>query len=175
MGSDKAFLELAGRSLLRRVLDLARSVASDVRIVGDPRKFSSFAPAIADIYPARGPLGGIHAALTDSTSDLNLALAVDLPFLDARLLRYLIVEAESTDAVVTVPRAGGHLHPLCAIYRKQFLAPAGRALAENRNKLDALFNEVEVRIIPEDDLTAAGFSLATFRNLNSPADLNEDC
>ena len=175
MGSDKAFLDFGGRSLLSRSLDLARSVTSDVRIVGDPQKFSAFAPTIPDIYPARGPLGGIHAALTHSTTDSNLILAVDLPFLDACFLHYLIAESESTAAAVAVPSAGGHLHPLCAIYRKQFLPHAERALEEGHNKLDALFTEVEVRIIPEEELTAAGFSPAIFRNLNTPEDLADIC
>ena len=171
MGCDKAFLDFRGRTLLSRTIDLARSVVPDVRIVGDPAKFATFAQVVPDIYPACGPLGGIHAALSNSATDFNMILAVDLPFLDARFLHYLIAESESSDAVVTVPQAAGHLHPLCAIYRKPFLAPAERALAESRNKLDALFSEVTVRIIPEDELTAAGFSPAIFRNLNTPEDL----
>lgn len=174
MGSDKAFLDFEGCTLLSRALDLARSVTPDVKIVGDPEKFSSFAPVVADIYLARGPLGGIHAALTNSTTDSNLILAVDLPFLDARFLQFLIAESESTEAVVTLPQAAGHLHPLCAIYRKQFLPHADRALAEGRNKLDALFHEIEVRIIPEEELKAAGFDASIFRNLNTPQDLADN-
>lgn len=174
MGSDKAFLDFAGRTLLVRALDLARSVTPDVKIVGDPEKFASFAPTVCDLYSNRGPLGGIHAALTNSTTDLNLILAVDLPFLDPRFLQYLIAASESTDAVVTVPQAGGHLHPLCAIYRRPFLPHAERALAESRNKLDALFSEVPVRIISEEELKAAGFTPSIFRNLNTPEDLAED-
>ena len=171
MGSDKAFLDFGGQSLLSRALDLVRSITHDVKIVGDPEKFSAFAPTIADIYSDRGPLGGIHAALTASTTDLNLILAVDLPFLDARFLQYLIAASESTHAVVTVPQAAGHFHPLCAVYRKPFAVPAARALAENRNKLDGLFSEVEVRIIREEELIEAGIPPAIFRNLNTPGDL----
>jgi molybdopterin-guanine dinucleotide biosynthesis protein A len=170
MGSDKAFLKLAGHTLLASALDRARAVTPDVRIAGDLEKFAAFAPVIPDIYPARGPLGGIHAALSASTTDLNLILAVDLPFLELRFLNYLVTQAESADAVVTVPSAAGHLHPLCAVYRRAFLPAAERALAENRNKLDALFSEVPVRIISEAELSAAGFDVKIFRNLNTPED-----
>ena len=38
MGTDKAFVALDGRTLLARSLDLARSVATDVHVVGDPAK-----------------------------------------------------------------------------------------------------------------------------------------
>ena len=171
MGSDKAFLEIDGQSLIQRALDLARAVVRDVRIVGAPEKFSALAPAVADLYSDRGPLGGIHAALTNSATDLNLILAVDLPFLTTNFLQYLIAESESAAAVVTAPQAGGHLHPLCAVYRKQFLPHAERALSESRNKLDALFSEVPVRIISEEELKAAGFTAAIFRNLNTREDL----
>jgi molybdopterin-guanine dinucleotide biosynthesis protein A len=170
MGSDKAFLELGGRSLLARALDLARAVTPEVKIVGDPEKFAAFDPVVPDVYPARGPLGGIHAALAISTTDYNLILAVDLPFIEESFLQYLISEAQSPDAVVTVPSAGGHFHPLCAVYRKAFLPTAERALAAGRNKLDALFSEVSVRILSEDDLNTAGFNAEIFRNLNTPED-----
>ena len=170
MGSDKAFLELGGRSLLIRALDLAQAVTPDVKIVGAPEKFAAFAPAVPDIYPARGPLGGIHAALFNSTTDYNLILAVDLPFVEESFLHYLIAEAQSSGAVVTVPSAVGYFHPLCTVYRKAFLPTADRALAEGRNKLDALFSEVQVRVISEEELQSAGFDAEIFRNLNTPED-----
>ena len=170
MGSDKAFLQLAGRSLLAHALDLARAVTPDLRIVGDPEKFAPFATVVPDLYPARGPLGGIHAALSNSATDLNLILAVDLPFLEPRFLHYLLAEAQSASATVTVPAAAGHLHPLCAMYRKQFGVIAERALAAGRNKVDALFSETPLRILDEQELVTAGFNPSIFRNLNTPED-----
>src|SRR5438067_420074 len=63
MGSDKAFLELGGRTLLARTLDLAASIDSPVMIVGERIKFARFGPVVEDIYHAHGPLGGIQAGL----------------------------------------------------------------------------------------------------------------
>jgi molybdenum cofactor guanylyltransferase len=168
MGSDKAFLELAGRPLLAYSLDLARSVANEVKIVGDPRKFASFGAVIADVYSDRGPLGGIHAALTGSTTDWNLVLGVDLPFLRISFLNYLLSEAQSSGAVVTVPSANGYLHPLCAVYRKQFSVSAESALSDGKNKVDALFPDVLTRVISDEELAGAGFDASIFRNLNTP-------
>ena len=65
MGTDKAFIEFEGHTLLERALSLARSVTPDVRIVGAREKFAPFAPVVEDIFRERGPLGGIHAALRD--------------------------------------------------------------------------------------------------------------
>ena len=124
MGVDKAFLELGGRTLLARVLELAATVAENVAIVGDPAKFAASAPLIADVYPGRGPLAGIHAALRHSETELNLMLAVDLPFLDDRLLKFVVAQAECSSALVTVPFVSGHYQPLCAVYRKAFASLA---------------------------------------------------
>src|SRR5215471_14228285 len=99
MGRDKAFLELGGKTLLRNALAFARAVASEVKIVGDPGKFGEFAPVVRDIYPDRGPLGGIHAALAESTGELNLMLGVDLPFLDVGFLQLLISAAQDSPAL----------------------------------------------------------------------------
>jgi molybdopterin-guanine dinucleotide biosynthesis protein A len=168
MGQDKAFLELDGRTLLDRALELARSVAGDVSIVGPKDKFARFGPVVQDILSGRGPLAGIHAALSSSKSDLNLILALDTPFVQAGFLRYLTGEAEGGAAVVTVPRIAGQSQPLCAIYRREFLAVAEDSLRHGRNKIDPLFSQVPCRVIDENELLRLGLDPQMFENLNTP-------
>jgi len=171
MGADKAFVALDGRTLLARALDLARSVTHDVRIVGEAAKFAVFAPVVEDVFPRCGPLGGIHAALRASQAELNLILAVDMPFVPPVLLPFLITRARNSDAIVTVAQAGGGWQPLCAIYRAEFADVAENALREGRYKIDALFDEVRTQVIGEEELEAAGFSASVFRNLNTKEEL----
>lgn len=170
MGSDKAFLVAEGRTLLERAMELAASLTGQVRIVGPEPKFSSFGSVVADIFPDRGPLGGIHAALTSSATDWNLVLGVDLPFLKKQFLVYLVEEAWNSQAVVTVPRSGRYFEPLCAVYRKQFAAAAESALSQGRNKVDALFEAMPLRVIDDSELKRSGYSPAMFRNLNTRED-----
>src|SRR5215831_12086854 len=102
MGADKAFVLLNGRTLLARMLEAARSLTPSARIVGDPAKYKAFAPVVEDIFPGCGPLGGIHAALRSSTTDLNLILAVDTPFVSLALLQFLVTHSRSApEALVT--------------------------------------------------------------------------
>lgn len=172
MGRDKAFVAYEGRTLLARALEVARSLTANVKIVGSAEKFAAFAPVIEDVFLECGPLAGIHAGLQASSCELNLMLAVDTPFLPPAFLQYLASRAqESPHAVVTVPVAGGRRQPLCAIYRREFAATAERALQSGRNRIDVLFDEVLTRVVEEQELEAAGFSPAIFRNLNSPEDL----
>lgn len=170
MGADKAFLELAGRPLITHAAALAAAVAPQVKIVADSQKFGAFGEVVPDIFADRGPLGGIHAALQASQTELNLVLGVDLPFVEARFLQFLIAQASACDAVVTVPFAAGYFQTLCAIYRKSFSALAERALAEGRNRVDAIFSETKVRIISEQELAGENFQASMFRNLNTRED-----
>ncbi len=173
MGADKAFVTLDGQTLLTRALNVARSITPNVRIVGDTAKFSSFAPTVEDIFPNCGPLGGIHAALRSSQTDLNLILAVDLPFASPALLHYLIQRARNNPATVTVAQTGGGYQPLCAIYRRNFAEAAEQSLQAGRYKIDALFTPTTTETITEKELETAGFSPKVFRNLNTLGELAE--
>ena len=172
MGVDKAFVQLDGRTLLARALELARGLTSEVRIVGDVAKFGKFGPVVEDIFQNCGPLGGIHAALRASATEVNLILAVDVPFVAGQFLSYMIEQAVNcSSASAVVPRAAGGWQPLCAVYRRSFVEGAETALRAGHNKIDRLFDSLEIRVIDEDELVQAGFSLDIFRNLNTPEDL----
>ena len=165
MGKDKAQLRLQGRTLLEIAVEKARQVAATVGIIGTR---SSFGPAaIEDIFPNCGPLGGIHAALTHSSCDLNLVVAVDIPFVEAHFLRFLLKQAQSSGAAVTLARTADGLQPLCAVYRKTLAQMAEQALRERRYKIDALFSQLPTRIIEEAELRQLAFDPAMFENLNT--------
>jgi molybdenum cofactor guanylyltransferase len=170
--TDKAFLDFRGQTLLDRALSVMGAVCGSVAIVGDPAKFTQYGPAIADIFPGCGPLAGIHAALLHSTADLNLMLAVDMPFVSRELLSFLFAAAadEDNDAIVTVPRTSKGFQPLCAIYRRGFSPAAEQALRTGKYKIDAAFSKVSVRVIEDTELAAAGFSERNFFNVNTPQD-----
>ncbi len=173
MGSDKAFAMVHGATLLSRMLDLARSVAEDVRIVGDSAKFASFGPVVEDVFPGCGPLAGIHAALRSSATDLNLIVAVDTPFLSAELLQFLIGESRTTSAMVTVARTSDGWQPLCAVYRRAFANAAEKALRSGHYRIDALFDPATTRVIEESELRRKGFPSSLFRNLNTLEELSD--
>jgi molybdenum cofactor guanylyltransferase len=182
MGVDKAFLDFGGQTLLDRALTVMGAVCGKVTIVGDPGKFAEYGSSrhdaakygsvVADIFPGCGPLAGIHAALVHSTAELNLMLAVDMPYVSRELLAFIFAAAEDEDnhAIVTVPRTGKGFQPLCAVYRRDFAAVAEQVLREGKYKIDAAFSSVSVRVIEEGELAAAGFSEHNFFNVNTPQD-----
>jgi molybdopterin-guanine dinucleotide biosynthesis protein A len=65
------------------------------------------------------------------------------------------------------------LQPLCAIYQRKFAEVAEQSLREGKNKIDLLFANVDTRVLEEDELVRAGFSVAMFRNVNTPEELEK--
>jgi molybdopterin-guanine dinucleotide biosynthesis protein A len=173
MGTDKAFVEFEGQTLLARALEVTRAVTGDMRIVGQAAQFAAFGPVVEDAFRGCGPLGGIHAALRTSTAELNLMLAVDMPFVSVELLRFLAARAGESEAIVNVVQTDEGWQPLCGIYRPEFANVAEEALLAGRYKITALFEAGRTQIITEKELAAAGFSSEMFRNLNTPEDLAE--
>ncbi len=171
MGSDKALLEFEGETLLARTLRKAQTVAGRVCIVGSREKFELFGPVIEDEFRDRGPLAGIHAALQATTTELNLLLAVDLPFLPETALKYIVEQARACDAVVTIPRINGYRQTLCAVYRLEFAALAEESLRDGRNKIDPLYEKTSVRVLEEPELAEVDIVPSMFDNLNTPQDL----
>jgi molybdenum cofactor guanylyltransferase len=172
MGENKAFVSFHGQTLLDRALAALRAVCGEVTIVGDPAIFGDYGPVVPDLFPGCGPLGGIHAALSHSSVDLNVMLAVDMPFVSAELLRFLLREAENgaSGAVVTVPRTSRGLQPLCAVYRRAFARVAELALKGGNYKIDSAFEAIPIKVITELELANAGFSEKDFFNVNTPDD-----
>jgi molybdopterin-guanine dinucleotide biosynthesis protein A len=170
MGANKAFLEFQGQTLLARGLHTLAAACGDVTIVGDQETFASHGRVVSDIFPGCGPLAGIHTALHHSSADLNLMLAVDMPFVPVELAQFIFQAAQHCDALVTVPRTTKGLQPLCAVYRPGFAAVAERAIQAGNYKVDAGFSAISLRVLEAAELHAAGFSEQDFFNLNTPAD-----
>lgn len=169
--SDKAFLSIDGRFLIEHAIHQAR-VADDIFIVGPKEKFSAYGRVVLDIFPDAGPLGGIHAALKKTRTELNLILPVDMPFLKREFLQHMLEVALDNKAMITVPKMNGRLQPLCAVYRKSFLAPAEESLKKNEHKIDALFSKDATAFIDMDsaEMEKQGFEPSMFDNINSPED-----
>ena len=175
MGCDKAFLEVAGETLLARQIRLAQTVgATEVFISGrggvDYSLFSG--RVLLDELSEVGPLAGIERALAAMDSSLLLVLAVDLPEISADFLRELATHC--TDQLGAIPRVDGRVEPLVAYYPR-----AAHALAVSRlnQKLLAIKDFAAACVLVGHarfvDLPAS--EARHFANWNSPADFVQSC
>jgi molybdopterin-guanine dinucleotide biosynthesis protein A len=170
-GRDKGALIVDGTPIRARQLAAFAQIALDIMIVGgEPPADETAVPVrtIADRVGGCGPLGGLHAALTEARGDASVVLACDMPFVSAALLGHLLALTSDTDAVV--PRTDRGYHPLCAAYTRACLEPVARRLADGRLKLIGLLDDLRVRVVTTEEMRAFGDPEVLVANVNTPAE-----
>lgn len=171
IGADKALIEFGGRPLIAWVLEKLRQVSNDLIIVAkDTAPYAQFGTRlVTDAYSEYGALVGLHAGLRAAHHSRALALGCDMPFLDLRLLRYMIVLGKAHEAVV--PRLGGLPEPLHALYRVDRCLPAiERALDRGELKMTSFLPDVQVRYVEEHELDLFDPERLSLFNVNTLED-----
>jgi molybdopterin-guanine dinucleotide biosynthesis protein A len=167
-GVDKATLLVDGERLVDRALRVLGAVADPVREVG-PAYASS--DAVREDPPGGGPLAAVVAgwdALGRAAAPVEavLVLAVDLPFVESRLLEWL---ARHGARESVVPVVGGVPQPLCARYGANALDVARDLVAQGERSMSALLDAVPVHEASETEWTAIT-SARAFADVDTPVD-----
>lgn len=172
MGKDKTRLVLSAETMVERQLRLLRSVCPSVTVLGPPESFYGLeACVLPDELPGRGPLGGLYTGLRWTSTEFNLFLGCDLPFMESSFLRILCQRALESRADVTVPMSHGRrLEPLCAVYRRRALGAVRNSLEAGENKVSGFYSVVRCEVIPWREIAGAGFGPRIFDNMNTPED-----
>jgi len=175
LGRDKALERLGGQALIRRVIERVSAGTSEIIVVvaegsrGESLPLTVHDRVALDIHPGCGPLGGIFSGLSAAREDWGLVVACDMPFLNPKLLMYLMSGREGVDAVV--PVLGGRPEPTHALYSKACLPHIERRLKSNDLRISGFFGNVRVKYVPEPDIAGLDPEFLSFFNVNSPSDL----
>jgi len=170
MGRAKSELVLDGETMLERQIRVLRAVCRTVAVIGIPNSVSGLhVSAWTDEIPGRGPAGGIYSALLHARTEFNLILGCDLPFVDARFLRFLAQRALDSPADVTVPEARDlRIQPVSAVYRRRALAAVRSRLNAGLNKTQDLVYRLWPRVVSWREIARAGFPSRILANMNTP-------
>ncbi len=171
MGRDKSFVPFHGRPMIEVVRDHVAELGDELIVItNEPSAYEYLGlPLHSDIYPDRGPLGGIHSALVHARSPHVLMVACDMPWLNRELLSYLIDLKHTADVIV--PRWQKFPEPLHAVYGKRCLDPIEKNLRNNNLKITRFFADVDVRFVDRDEIVRFDSQGRSFTNINSPEDL----
>ena len=173
MGRPKALLLFDGEPLIvHMVRNLARLFAETVVVAAPEQELPELPSTIVrDDVAHQGPVGGIYYGLKAASREVCFVTSCDAPFLNLRLISYLM--SQIVDYDVVVPFTQDRFQPLHAVYR-QHVAPLLKEQLE-RGELRPIFlyDRVRTRKITEGEiqpLDPAGFS---FLNMNTPEDYDE--
>lgn len=165
IGKNKSFLSIGNTILLDLVINKLNRVFDDIYIITDkPSKYQALGPeCLVDIFPEKGPLGGIYSALELIDTSYVFVFACDMPFLNTSLIKSMIGRIDKRyDAIVPLNR--GYAEPLHAIYSQSSKETILNYVVQNQLSVHSLFNKISTLFIREEETEAFGNNM--FFNIN---------
>lgn len=169
MGVDKGLAELNGKPLVAWVIKSLQTVCSHLIIISHNENYHQFGFQVyADIHKDSGPLGGIFTGLVNSTTDYNLVVACDMPYIPPEFLNQLVRFV--ADYSIVVPSINGRFEPLCACYQKNTRFKMEELLSQNVCKMQKVIREFTYKEIKIEDIA---IDPHIFANINTPDELKQ--
>ena len=163
MGTDKGLMRLDDKPMIQHILDPLTKICQRILIVtGNPTYGMFGAELVSDEEPDYGPVMGILSGLKQSSTERNLILSCDAPFVTFELLEELVLNSNKAEVVVAHSKIG--IHPLIAGYKRSVIPVFEDAVKEGEHRLKTVLkrlNVCELRVQDEELL----------KNLNIQADV----
>jgi molybdenum cofactor guanylyltransferase len=168
MGTDKAMLQIDGKTLMERAIEICKPICHEILISSNNPKHGNFGfTVVSDEIKNCGPMGGVYSCLNKSETDWNLMLSVDSVFVPNDFIKFLISKTGVVDAVVPIHKNGKE--PLIALYHKNCLTVIQEKLDLKDYKLHHLLDSLHTRFVDVDAWIKKYPEI--FRNFNRPEDL----
>jgi molybdopterin-guanine dinucleotide biosynthesis protein A len=167
-GSDKVVSPFRGKHLVEHVVDLITPLFEDVILIGTKRPELEEFHVEEDVFPGRGPLGGIYTALTMASTDQCFVFAADMPNLNREFIAHMISTADDHDVIMPLWSKGRE--PLHAVYHRRILPILKDLLDKGRLKIFDLITSVDTLAIPEETIRIYQDPEIIFSNINTLLD-----
>ncbi len=173
LGADKAFIEVGGKPLAHRVIDVLGGLCDEIIVsANDPAPYRELPVRVTvDERPGEGALMGLYSALRAMRNERAFAAACDMPFLSGELIRWMMENAGGADVVA--PKLNGYLEPLHAVYSARCIEAIRKHLERGHKKITSFYPDVEVKYVPGEIMKKFDRHGTAFFNINTPADLAE--
>jgi len=145
MGGEKCSLQLEGRSLLDRTIDLLEGFSDEILLSSNTLEdvYRGY-PVYGDTTRDLGPIGGLGSVLHRISKEAALVLPCDTPLIPPEVLSWLIASYRHK---VTVLSVRGRIQPLCGVYPVSASFLIAKAIRENKLKLIYLLQELDADIL----------------------------
>ncbi len=175
MGENKALLKIDGDVNISRVASELKKVSEKVLVITnafDDYRFLQL-PLIADLHKDHGPLGGLHAGMAASATQLQFLTACDMPFVCAAAIKEIISHYDPAFNAV-IPEIKGRIQPLFAVYHKSCLPILSDCLMKRELKMSRFLEKLSVKIIKEKDFKLYHENPERFQHLFFNMNTRED-
>ncbi len=180
MKSNKVFLNILGEPLIKRVVNEASKVSNKIIVsIGrndNENDFTSILPKWVklayDKADIKSPLNGMLAGIEIIKTDYVLILAVDIPFVNADVIKRLQIEANGFDLAIPL-WPNGNIEPLYAVYNVPISINVFReSLKKDEVRIkDVIQKFFNINYVPVEKFKDKDANLNCFININTPKDL----
>lgn len=184
LGQDKRKLRLWGEdqpTLLEYTISVLSPLCAEVIVVlNDPENWQHLpARLVTDQMPDTGVLGGLYSGLSSANHPYALVVGVDMPFLNADLLRAMLAIPRDYDALVprsinpTKTRNRLNAETLHAVYSRQYLDLLHDKLIQGTRSIADFLDAINVTFLESNVVRRYDPDGYAFLNINTPDDLAE--
>jgi len=171
-GMIKSKIVIGGRTIISRIIGTFDDIFDKILIVTNtPDEYIEYRNnrIVEDQFLFKGPLGGIHAALSKSETDEIFVVAGDMPLLDKELILKQIDFFYKNKCDILIPVFNDFIEPLHGIYCRSILTRLEEYLRdENDYSMREFFTKCNVLYFQTEETDKYR---RAFTNINSPLDV----
>lgn len=176
MGFDKQFLRVNEKRLMELIISKLKKEFDDIIIVTNKPEQYMGSPykIVSDEIKGKGPMGGIHIGLKESSSKYVYFVACDMPNINLDYIRYMKNAIKDLDVDACITKVGHKLRPehLNAFYSRDLVDEIEKLFLEDRRAIVYLTDKVNTFYVEEKDARKYSPNLEMFFNLNTKEDLD---
>lgn len=174
-GKMKALLPFGGQLLIERQIEQMQKVCDEIIVVTNQP--SLFLPVldkkiriITDYFPSKGPLSGMHAALSLARHTDVWIVGCDMPFLSPEAATFMWEMKKGIRCDAVVPVMEGRTHPLHGIYSKSCADAISALLLAGEYRVMEMLRMIYWHEAPESFFLEKGMGCSFVTNMNNPTD-----
>lgn len=165
----KGFIEVQGRRLIERQVELLKGIFENVVISANSPELYFYlgVPVVGDVRRGGGPMVGILSLLLGTGAEQVFVLACDMPFVNKDLVRR-VAALRGGDAAAAM--FNGRPEPLIARYSSSIIRLLDERTKQGRAGLTDMLSEIDTRYVPEQEVREIDPKGSSFVNINTTYD-----
>ena len=165
MGEDKGLMLLNGKPMIQHVINVVTPLVDEVIIISNQSTYKKFGLKVyEDLIKDKGPLAGIYTGLFYSSSEKNIVLSCDTPYINSALISFLLDNSKGYD--ITIPENDKTTHQLIGVFSKSCIENFKNCLEKNQLKAITAFESLNLNVV-----NANHFDKNIFTNINAKSDI----
>lgn len=163
-GLHPALLPFRRERMVNRQFRLMRPICEELILVTDEPKLilpvlDADVRLITDYYANRGPLGGLHAALSLAGHGHVWLAGCDMPFLSPRAALVMLQRKRQYFLDAVVPCIHGKLNPLHGVFGRSLAKLAAKLSMAGRHSILALLDDISCGTMEEKQFHIHGIDM----------------